>query len=77
MEKKYLIGIDAGTTAIKAVLFDLRGRQIDCAEAENQVIHSNQSWNEQDMEQLWQSLAGCVRRLAANGPAAPEEMVSI
>ena len=77
MEKKYLIGIDAGTTAIKAVLFDLRGRQIDCAEAENQVIHSNQSWNEQDMEQLWQSLAGCVRRLAANGPAAPEEIAAI
>ena len=38
MEKKYLIGIDAGTTAIKAVLFDLRGRQIDCAEAENEEM---------------------------------------
>lgn len=77
MEKKYLIGIDAGTTAIKAVLFDLEGKQLACAEAENQVIHSNQSWNEQDMEQLWQSLSQCVRRLMSGGPAAPEEIAAI
>lgn len=60
---KYLIGIDAGTTKIKAVLFDRTGHQIAEAAADNRVINSNGSWNEQDMDQLWETLTGCVRNL--------------
>lgn len=62
---KYLIGIDAGTTKVKAVLFDRGGRQIAEEAADNRVIHSNGSWNEQDMDQLWETLTSCIRRLAS------------
>lgn len=77
MEKKYLIGLDAGTTSIKAVLFSLDGRQLKLAAADNRVINSNHSWNEQDMEELWQKAAGCIRELLSGGPACGEEIAAV
>lgn len=74
---KYLIGIDAGTTKVKAVLFDLGGRQIVEEAADNQVINSNGSWNEQDMDQLWETLTSCVRRLVSRSGVEGEQIDAI
>ncbi len=74
---KYLIGIDAGTTNIKAVLFDAGGGQLCEASEENRVVTYNLSWAEQDMDELWEHLAACVRRLMTLSGAAPEDIMAV
>lgn len=50
----YLLGIDRGTTNIKAVLFDLNGEEVKksicpCEE----INHPAPGWSEQDMDMIW------------------------
>ncbi|MFZ7101770.1 MAG: FGGY-family carbohydrate kinase [Peptococcaceae bacterium] len=49
----YLMGIDAGTSSLKIVLFDLQGNEICRAAKKNTIIHKNGNWSELDMNQLW------------------------
>lgn len=73
----YIIGIDAGTTNVKAVLFDAKGQEILVETQENEPIYIRDSMVEMDMEILWEKTAECIRKVMANGPAAPEEIQGI
>ena len=77
MEKKYLIGLDAGTTCIKAVLFDLKGHELFVSSVDNEVIKPNPTWNEQDMEQLWNNLKRCLKDLTVKSNLNPDEVAAI
>lgn len=77
MKKKYLIGLDAGTTCIKAVLFDFEGHELFISSVDNEVIKLNRTWNEQDMEQLWRNLKACLKDLTAKSGIDPEEVAGI
>lgn len=55
MGNKYMIGIDCGTTNVKAVVYDMGGREILSAARENKVM-SQGIHMEQDMEELWQNV---------------------
>ena len=49
MSKKYLLGIDSGTSIVKAVLFDLNGNE-SCTVVENTPIESpEKGWSEFDL----------------------------
>lgn len=74
---KYIIGLDAGTTKVKAVLFDFSGHQIADASDNNRVITRNGSWNEQDMDALWETMVSCIRRLMAHSGVRKEEIAAI
>jgi len=67
-QKNCLIGIDAGTSVVKAVAFDATGRELFSHEMPMPLHHAQALWVEQDMEQLWQcvkaSLGRVVRQLA-------------
>jgi glycerol kinase len=47
-----LLGLDLGTTLIKAVIFDTNGRIITSSEREVEVIYPKPGWAEQDPEVL-------------------------
>ncbi len=74
---KYIIGLDAGTTKVKAVLFDFTGHQIADASDHNRVITRNGSWNEQNMDALWEIMASCVCRLMDQSGVRKEEISAI
>lgn len=59
----YLIGIDAGTTNIKAVLFRTDGKQLAEASGKNEVLTPRAAWAEQNMNALWERTAACCRSL--------------
>jgi xylulokinase len=55
------LGIDAGTTALKAALFDLEGRLLALDRQEYQLLTPAPAWVELEPEVYWQALCRAVR----------------
>jgi len=58
-----LVGIDAGTSLIKAVAFDLRGQQLAMASRRNSYRTLANGGVEQDMERTWDNTVAVTREL--------------
>src|SRR5574339_1316402 len=74
---RYLLGIDNGSTASKAALFDLHGKEIAVASCKAQTEYPHPGWTERDMEMLWQSTASAIREVLAKSGVQPEEIAGI
>ena len=61
---RYTIGIDAGTTNIKAVLFDEDGNEVLVSSRENEVLEPTPGTSEQDMNLLWERVRECLYELS-------------
>ena len=59
---KYLIGMDVGTSRIKAVLFDLEGNEQKIAYRDNEPIYEG-SHSEQDMNMVWDKSLDCLKEV--------------
>ncbi len=58
----YLVGIDLGTTNIKAVVYDTGvGKVVDIASRATPVRHSQSGWSEHDPEEMWNAVTFCLR----------------
>jgi len=64
-----LIGIDVGTTNVKAVAFDLQGRVLASAARHNVALHPRPGWAEYDAEGLFAAAAATLREAVARLPA--------
>jgi glycerol kinase len=53
--KKYLLGIDQGTTSSRAVIFDISGKPVSTAQQEFQQYYPQDGWVEHDAEEIWQT----------------------
>ena len=60
-----LIGMDIGTTTIKAVALDSgMGRLVAAASRPTPVTHPRSGWSEHDPELLWQAAAACLSKVS-------------
>ena len=59
-----LIGIDAGTSVIKAVAFDLAGRQIGSASVPNRYVSGQDGSVTQSLSQTWSDCSAALRGLS-------------
>lgn len=59
MVEHYIVGVDCGTTNVKAVLFDENGRELLNSLQANKVI-SSEGRMEQDMKELWENVKLCL-----------------
>src|SRR5207247_2481185 len=68
----YLLGLDLGTTHLKAVVFDAAGRQIATARRSTPTHHPRPEWAVYEPEEIWQGIAGAIREVvsALNDPVA-------
>lgn len=64
MDRAYFIGIDAGTSSIKAVLVDLCGNEVGVVETPTEVRSGPDGTSEMDMEVLWQKCCDVLRTLS-------------
>ncbi|HLV09900.1 MAG TPA: FGGY-family carbohydrate kinase [Halanaerobiales bacterium] len=62
-KRKYLVGIDAGTSVVKSVIFDLDGKQISSAKKELNYSSPKPSWAELDMDQLWKAVVETLKEI--------------
>ena len=68
MASDLIIGVDAGTSVIKAVAFDLDGCQIAVASTPNRVLSGADGAAEQDMATTWADTAATLRALGERVP---------
>jgi len=60
-----LLGLDVGTTATKALLFDLEGNVCASASASYGLIMPETGWVEQDPEELWRAVVTVLRAITS------------
>ena len=63
MNHSYVIGIDIGTSACKAALFDRKGQVKAAATGDYQVYYPKEGWAEQNPEEWWSAVCQAVRSL--------------
>jgi xylulokinase len=64
-----LLGLDIGTTTIKALLYDTEvGRLLSLASRPTPVEHPAPTWSQHDPESLWQTIVDCLREAANAQP---------
>lgn len=59
----YFVGLDAGSTMTKAVLFDRSGRELDSERRRNPIQFTTQRGTERDAARMWRDAADAVRCL--------------
>ncbi|BDF57254.1 carbohydrate kinase [Christensenellaceae bacterium] len=64
MKEKYLIGIDSGTSRIKAVLFDLDGNELHSKGMAITAYTPYEDWYEQDMNEIWELGVQCLKTVS-------------
>ena len=77
MSISYLLGIDAGTTVIKSVLFDLEGHEIAAAAANSSFLTPRPGWAESDMNTVWRAVVDTARQTLQRAGVAPEQVLAI
>lgn len=73
----YLMGIDIGTSACKAALFSLEGDVAGAASAAYRVEYPAPGFAQQDPEEWWAAVCGCVRRCLDKGGVAAGQVAAI
>ena len=77
MEKKYLCGIDIGTTGVKVILFDMNGSEKGSAYREYGCEYPRSGWVQQDGELLWQETCTAIQAAIEAARANPKEIASV
>lgn len=72
-----LLGIDAGTTIVKSVIFDFQGNEIAVARAPIVFDTPHNGWAEQDMEKLWEAVIKTVKVVIKNSKIPPRKIQAI
>lgn len=73
----YILGIDVGTSNVKAVLFDAYGNEASVVSQESKTISAGRNEVEQDMNAVWEKVKYCVKNVVASGVAKKEEIIGI
>lgn len=77
MSKRYILGIDQGTTRTKAILFDSVGNQIASGYREIPRIYPKPGWVEQDPNIIWEKTVESINEALKNGRISPSDIAAI
>ena len=77
MAEQFVIGLDFGTTSVKAVLFHLNGKVKAEAEAPNQTYYPESNWAEQDPVELEQSTIQALKNVIEKSDIDATSIVAI
>lgn len=68
--KRYLLGIDVGTTGTKTLLYSADGALLGCAYRGYPLSTPRVGWSEQNAEDWWRAVVGTVREVCADPETA-------
>jgi sugar (pentulose or hexulose) kinase len=77
MKKQYLMGIDAGTSMVKAVLYDLGGRELGSGEKAVAVNSPHPGWAQQDPALVWEAAAFAIAAAIGFSGVRAEEIAVV
>lgn len=75
--RERLIGIDAGGTMTKVVLFDMAGNELACERQPNVMLMPEQGWTERDADRMWQATCLSLRTLLEKTGTDPADIVAV
>ena len=61
-EKPLFMGIDAGSSKIRALIFDQKGKLISQASDSPKIYHSNIGWAHYDPQEIWETTANVIKK---------------
>jgi L-xylulokinase len=73
----YLLGLDAGNTVTKAVLFDLSGQQIAAAEEASVSLYPQPGHVERSLSEFWQQAATAIHTCIKQAGVDPEDILGV
>ena len=73
---RFLLGLDVGNTVIKAVLFDLEGRQVSACAIDGQSTTPEPGHVERDLEELWRNASEAIRRCISDSAVDPTQIAA-
>src|SRR5688572_8319141 len=73
----YLLGLDAGNTVIKAVLFDGEGRQCAMHALDGHSLAPRPGHVERDLDELWANAGTAIRACIKNAGIDPGQINGI
>ena len=68
-----LVGLDVGTTGVKAVAISPEGRVLAAASESYPLATPQPGWSEQDPEDWWQATQGAIRSVIDQAGIDPAE----
>ncbi|MFV0535474.1 MAG: FGGY family carbohydrate kinase, partial [Cumulibacter sp.] len=72
--KKYVIGVDVGTTGTKAIVVDLDGKRLGSSYRDYPFIHPQPDWLELSAANLREQVITVVAVAVANSAVDPSEI---
>jgi len=75
--KERLIGIDAGGTMTKVVLFDVAGNELACERQPNHVLLPHAGWVERDGEAMWTAVCISLKALLEKTGTDPADIIAV
>jgi len=73
----YILGLDAGNTVIKAILFDLSGRELAVAARDGRSSMPKPGHVERDLDELWRNAVSVIGQCIAEAGIDAGEIVAI
>lgn len=77
MSQEFVIGLDIGTTSVKAIVFDMDGKVKAEIEQLTKTYHPQQGWKEQDPDELEQSAVQAIKMVMDKSNVPKEKIVGI
>ncbi|MGI6150453.1 MAG: FGGY-family carbohydrate kinase [Christensenellales bacterium] len=77
MANQYVVGIDAGTTGCRTVIFDLQGNEIGSGYRENPLIYPQAGWVELGVQDIIDNCYASTREALTKTGIDPKEIASI
>lgn len=74
---KYLIGLDVGTSAVKALLLSTEGNVVGSHTAEYPLYSPQPGWSEQNPEDMWKASAQAVRGVLEKHSVSPDDVIGL
>ena len=74
---KYLLGIDNGSTLVKAAVFTTDGREVSVASHKVDLLAPCPGYSEVDMHALWQLTAASIRDALAQAEVQPADILGV
>jgi L-xylulokinase len=77
MTKRHIIALDAGGSAIKAALYDERGRECAVASAAMTPLHPAPGFLERDPATMWAAICDTTRKVLQAAAVAPSSIIAV
>jgi L-xylulokinase len=75
--RERLIGIDAGGTMTKVVLFDLAGNELGIERQPNVLLLPHAGWTERDADKMWDAVCISLRALLEKTNTDPADVLAV